>query len=633
MPELYSRRTWIYAQLVLFALSTLLSTAKQQQYTSLFQASSFDQKMSSFFQKARDRAQEAAASLQSSSSSSTSHGQGQNAGGGHSTSSGFTYTGSLPHVFRQGLQSFDPRFEATRSLHLMRGALKGVIIDDKALSRETKGVATKTYKWGEDHAREDRLDGVGDEALADVTDRMAFIMSKLGDLELEHAQRLTEARAELKKVQTAELELAPKRAQRVKLVKELQGMVSERQKPGGSAKADQTQAYLSQLEQDAKHEEEELSRLKRRSFQLTMDAQMDSYIQHGEKMALVASYGKLLMQQMPVASGATFPAVKHHKGWEGSGRTAEVRSMVDPALQAYVSRTTVPTLPSESNAGGADKAALGAGAAGPVSSIRDDASSFRTTHAHELAQDNLHGGEGDDASVYTAATTHSALTPLAEDGSTPGAEPAGPNPRWNHSPSMIPALPPRPPSERASLHSPPVPRRPSQSGGTLPPPSPTLGAQDEASPFADQHPDNAPPGPTVAETGAVLPSSPTGPGPKTGTLERRRPSATSQTVGGSGALPPSHHAAAGSPPSLVPGRPPSIGGGSSSGGGGGPVGFSSPASIPPPAAAAATSSDHPMSTMDTGVHARIRRDGTVTRRGDSDFHQAEQEQLPPYTEM
>lgn len=113
---------------------------------------------SSFFKKARDRAQEAAASL-------TGSGQHHD---GSSSSSSFTYTGSLPHVFRQGVASLDPRFESTRSLHVMRGALKAVAIDGQALARETKTAAAKVFKWGQDHAREDRLDGVADEPLADV---------------------------------------------------------------------------------------------------------------------------------------------------------------------------------------------------------------------------------------------------------------------------------------------------------------------------------------------------------------------------------------------------------------------------------------------------------------------------------
>lgn len=126
--------------------------------------------MASFFQKARDRAQEVAAEFSSSSSHHTDSGDATTASTGNSAgkSSGFTYTGSLPHVLRQGMASVDPRFEATRPLHMMRAALKGVVIDEAALARETKTAAAKTFKWGQDHAAQDRQDGVADEALADM---------------------------------------------------------------------------------------------------------------------------------------------------------------------------------------------------------------------------------------------------------------------------------------------------------------------------------------------------------------------------------------------------------------------------------------------------------------------------------
>jgi hypothetical protein len=281
--------------------------------------------------------------------------------------------------------------------------------------------------------------------------------------------------------------------------------------------------------------------------------------------------------------------------------------------------------------------------------------------------------------------------------------------------------------------------------------------------------DSAPPGPTVAETGEVIPSSPSGPGPLSGTLQpRRRSSAYRGGGGGGSSITPavgmspgqSYLGTAGGAPSLspsLPARPPtqrlpsdySTGAGAE-GQGQGPVGNTTPAYLPPPHASPLTgsaggrpevlrvpsadfvsrgsgagleggqgyggsygaappldsaagvgtspmtamemdagpvpggfpSSSYPSSTSagtafeartsgdgaaggaggvglalasgishhqssitdtttnDTGVgsgggvRARIRRDGTITRRGvDSDFDQAESEQLPPYTEM
>lgn len=430
------------------------------------------------------------------------------------------------------------------------------------------------------------------------TDRLAYILTTLGDLELEHSRRLTQGRTELKRIQVAELELASDRAQRIKIVKELQGLAAERQKPGGTARIDELQAQLTTLEAEAKAREEGLSKLKRQCFQQAFDKQMDSYIEAGEKLALLASYGKLLLREVPVNEPATFPAPKHQigKGWEGSAKTARIRSLLQPALHSYVSKTTLPTL--------GDEPAVPSPAQ-TTSATVSDAASFRTSHAHELAEDE----RANPGEATVAVTGHPALSSCSEaHNSIPLAQlPEGgsPNPKWNHSPSLIPAVAARPAYEHTC--SPP--------SGSLPQPSQLQqsrlqGRSAYPSAFAGSgHPEEqavieetAPPGPTVAETGAVLASSPQGPGPKTGVLERRRPSSNA-----SGAEKP-----------VLPPRPQAAVGTSTSSG---PIGNTSPAFLPPSSAA-------------TQIHARIRRDGTITRRGvDHDFAQAEAEQLPAYAEV
>lgn len=323
--------------------------------------------------------------------------------------------------------------------------------------------------------------------------------------------------------------------------------------------------------------------------------------------------------------------------------------------------------------------------------------------------------------------------------------------------------------------------------------TPYLPSRDsDSQPVENLGEDSAPPGPTVAETGEVIPSSPSGPGPLSGTLQPRRRSSAYRGGGGSSISPgispnQGYLGTAGSGGALslspsLPARPPtqrlpsdySTGTGAEGQGQGqgqGPVGNTTPAYLPPPhaspltgsaagaggrpevlrvpsadfvsrgggaglgggqgygggygaapplgsstsatatstgtgtdseagpgpvpggfpsssssypsftsATATATASEartsgdgaaggaggvglalasgishHQASSTDTstapgssiiggmrsgmgsgvgGVRARIRRDGTITRRGvDSDFDQAESEQLPPYTEM
>lgn len=71
-------------------------------------------------------------------------------------------------MLRHGVASVDPRYEYNRSFHQLSGKIKGTRIDHEALARETRGMGTATYRWGQDQMGENRADGAGDEAIADV---------------------------------------------------------------------------------------------------------------------------------------------------------------------------------------------------------------------------------------------------------------------------------------------------------------------------------------------------------------------------------------------------------------------------------------------------------------------------------
>jgi hypothetical protein len=66
------------------------------------------------------------------------------------------------------MASVDPRFEYNRSFHQLSGKIKALRIDYDGMARETRGVATATCRWGQDQLSENREDGAGDEALADM---------------------------------------------------------------------------------------------------------------------------------------------------------------------------------------------------------------------------------------------------------------------------------------------------------------------------------------------------------------------------------------------------------------------------------------------------------------------------------
>lgn len=138
----------------------------------------------SFFQKARDKATEAAASAQAyvqqqqqshsnqNPNPNHSHSHSQSQDSTTSTSNANQSSGGIssvvPHLLRTGFATYDPRFESTRSFHILSTSLKNISIDHTALCKQNKTAAANTFRWGQDHIPGQREDGVGDAALVDV---------------------------------------------------------------------------------------------------------------------------------------------------------------------------------------------------------------------------------------------------------------------------------------------------------------------------------------------------------------------------------------------------------------------------------------------------------------------------------
>lgn len=552
------------------------------------------------------------------------------------------YTGSLPPLIRSGIASLDPRLESARQTHLLSNALKALNIDHEATARETKSAATQTFKWGQDLALHPssatskdgpRLDGSCDPALVDITDRFAYILSTIGDLEASHVKRAEAARKEFKDIARAESELSSRREKRVKLHKELLSLVPERAKPSSSKKIAELESQLKTLEAEDKAAEEAFGKLRRQKFQSSYSKHMDSLIELGEKLACAARHGKLLASMVPSDETPVFPAaaLAGSKGWTGSEQTAQVRFALDPALRALQIDYSPAQL-------GADKTIAGGSVQSSAATMSDAASSYAESHAAEIAEaDRTQEAVISELSKPSAAgptgATLGAAPPLprldsaSSLGTSPAPDPVAPNPmtaRLNMEPT--PRLPTSPGLDPADSNA-------GTAASTSPaPPAAAADATHEPSPFAP--PEEV----TVAETGAAIFG--TG-GPKTGVLGVPRRKSTAPTGAG---ISPGVSSSSAAPPPL----PPSSTSTSSAAAAKSAEAASerlraeqaeveataerqrlynrTPGVAPPLSGAASTSTGAP-----TMVNARLRRDGTIVRRGERDWVAAESEDLPPYT--
>jgi hypothetical protein len=532
--------------------------------------------------------------------------------------SSFSVTSSLPHVLRHGISAIDPRFESNRAFHRLSGRIRSTKIEHEAMAQQTKGMATSVYQWGQDQQSHNREDRAGDEALADVSDRLAYIVSLIGDLHLEHAQNVEDSRADLKRIQRLEMELAPRRAMRVKLHKELINLIPERALPH-SEKIAPIEERLKALEEEDKPKEEELGKLKREALKSSFDSHFDSLIELGEKTALIARYGKLLLQQLPVYS-PPFPAPRvsarlpDAQVWPHEARVAAVRAAVEPALRLYKADLSLPQLPSDDEA---------------KSLSKGDTVKFAESNSRELESMLAHQDAGnhslDTETMVEESSSMSfldaphvdrrrssssgALSPLPEGGSLP--------PNLNLEPAVLP-------ERRPTLGS----VDPAQPISPALPPRPVHGElqqtqQGEDSVDAAHSAAIGDSGPTYAETGSPIASS--DPGPKSGTLNPRRPPSIFKPMP---ALPPE----LASPNAQTRANPMT-----------GPGSSTVPTNAPSPSGTTASGKDQEAlreraeqerrEVEELAVAARLRRDGTVVRRGDPDWEHAQKEDLPPYTEQ
>ncbi|PWN53094.1 PDT-domain-containing protein [Violaceomyces palustris] len=456
--------------------------------------------MASFFAKAREKAEQAAQQFQAQHSSISS----SSSSSAPSAEPNFTYSGAVPHLLRQGIASVDPRYESNRTTHLLSGALKSLAIDHQATSRESKSLAKATYNWGQDHLPEKRDDAVGDEVIVDITDRLAYVLFEVGQLESAHSARSEQARATFKRFAKQEQELASRREKRAKIRAQLHALMPERAKSTSSpTRITQLESQLKELEDEDLAYESDLAKLKRKCVQEGFDALFDSMIELGEKMALIARYGKLLCREVPTDCAPAFPATIVARSpdmplWPGAVRTGEIRAAIEPALQAYRPAAALPVVGSAPTAA-LDQSASNLARSNTVSFGVSHRTEFTTTDAaHELQDDRR-------ASVSTASN-EPPLSPLADGVPI--------HSHLNMSPATIPS-PTRPPLPPRKSHQPPG--SPSLAG-----PVPA-GASDEAGLSTAEHEQaTGPSETTVAETGLV-PISGTG-GPLSGTLTRRKSS-------------------------------------------------------------------------------------------------------------
>ncbi|BGP33122.1 lipid-binding protein [Rhodotorula toruloides] len=439
----------------------------------------------------------------------------------------------LPHLARSTAPRLDPRqLPETLPLQLTIKALSGVRNDTQSLARETQAYSKQLYVWTKQE--EDERVRVGG-------DRAAWCVWKAGECEKEFAERIEQARVELKDIRNFENDLVPRRRAHSALTSKLASTSKElsslspssspstRQKLSDSAS--KLESDLATLTAENSEYEQSLALLKRETLSASLGAQFEALRELGEKLAMAGKWGEALAREMG-------------RGEEGGMEEVAVR--VKAGLEEELRGWTKGEVP-----------ALGAGAStkDDTASLlsRSDTRSFGDSHAAELS--SLHtanpfadlpsssssrapalpprpSSPSSISTSNTAAIAHATLGGSSSPTTLRGGLVHPPPLATLHSQAVLETSP--------SSVAPPLPARPSSSSSSPPPPpSSALGRLNLSPTPQPAHPSSSPPtlkpqpvppptdgpllaqglqDPTVAETGE--PRIGTG-GPSEGVLRPR----------------------------------------------------------------------------------------------------------------
>lgn len=153
----------------------------------------------------------------------------------------------------------------------------------EAAGREQQAVAMQLSQWGEE---------TGDDAICDLSDKVAVILSEIGDLEENHASQIDDSRRVLKTIRNIENSVQPLRDTKQKLIDQIAVL---RHKDPESTKLIEQEQKLVRLEAENIVAEAQLTHVSRQKLKEAYNMYFSSLQERSEKQCLLSYYGRKLL--------------------------------------------------------------------------------------------------------------------------------------------------------------------------------------------------------------------------------------------------------------------------------------------------------------------------------------------------
>ncbi|ODV90431.1 hypothetical protein CANCADRAFT_31398 [Tortispora caseinolytica NRRL Y-17796] len=205
--------------------------------------------------------------------------------------------GSIAHTFRRTTAgTFGP--ELSRKLAQLVKMEKNWMRSMEVASNERKEIAKQLSLWGEET----------DDDVSDITDKLGVLIYEIAELEDQFIDKYDQYRVTIKSVRNIEASVQPSRDRKQKITDQIAAL---KYKEPNSPKIIVLEQELVRAEAESLVAEAQLSNITREKIKAAFNYQFDALREHSEKLALIAGYGKALLDLIddsPVTPGETRPA-------------------------------------------------------------------------------------------------------------------------------------------------------------------------------------------------------------------------------------------------------------------------------------------------------------------------------------
>ncbi|EEH35323.1 sphingolipid long chain base-responsive protein LSP1 [Paracoccidioides lutzii Pb01] len=227
---------------------------------------------------------------------------------------------SFGHAFRkQTAGAFGP--ELSKKLSQLVKMEKNVMRSMELVGRERMEVAQQLSYWGE----------ACDDDVSDVTDKLGVLIYEIGELEDYYVDRYDQYRVTMKSIRNIEASVQPSRDRKQKITDQIAHL---KYKEPSSPRIVVLEQELVRAEAESLVAEAQLSNITREKIKAAFSYQFDALREHCEKLAIIAGYGKHLLELIddtPVTPGET------RNAYDGYDASRAIIQDCEDALTHWVS--------------------------------------------------------------------------------------------------------------------------------------------------------------------------------------------------------------------------------------------------------------------------------------------------------